>query len=249
MSIKVNVYNQKCEAVGDIKLSDRIFGVKASDALVHQAMVTQMANERQVLAHTKDRSEVRGGGRKPWRQKGTGRARAGSTRSPIWKGGGVTFGPRKDRNFKKNINKKMKQKAMFMVLSDRAASNSFIILDKLEIDKFKTKALNEIINSLEKKVLESSKQKTRATTGRAENRQQPENNKQISEKTTREKRSILIINDKKDEKVKYSGRNLAGVKIINIDNINILDLLKYRDLVITKNAVKKIEKRYGDGNN
>ncbi|MCK5358043.1 MAG: 50S ribosomal protein L4, partial [Elusimicrobiales bacterium] len=98
MSIKVNVYNQKAEAVGDIKLSDKVFGLKTNEALVHQAMVTQMANERQNLAHTKDRSEVRGGGRKPWAQKGTGRARAGSNRSPIWMGGGVTFGPRSERN-------------------------------------------------------------------------------------------------------------------------------------------------------
>ncbi|MCK4554466.1 50S ribosomal protein L4, partial [Candidatus Parcubacteria bacterium] len=118
MSISVKIYNQKAEAVGDIKLSDKVFGVKANEPLVHQAMVAQMSNERQVLAHTKDRSEVRGGGRKPWKQKGTGRARAGSIRSPIWKGGGVTFGPRKDRNFSKNINKKMKQNAMLMVLSD-----------------------------------------------------------------------------------------------------------------------------------
>ena len=104
--LKAEIYNQKGEKVGDLKLSDKIFDVKVNESLVHQAAVTQMGNERQVLAHTKQRAEVRGGGKKPWKQKGTGRARAGSTRSPIWIGGGVTFGPTKNRNFSKNINKK-----------------------------------------------------------------------------------------------------------------------------------------------
>ena len=103
MSIKIKVYNQKVEEAGEMKLSDKIFNVEANNALLHQAMVAQMSNERQVLAHTKSRSEVRGGGKKPWKQKGTGRARAGSSRSPIWIGGGVTFGPTKERNFSKNI--------------------------------------------------------------------------------------------------------------------------------------------------
>lgn len=101
MSIEVKIYNQKAEAVGEMKLAEKIFGVKENTALVHQVAVAQMGNERQVLAHTKGRAEVRGGGKKPWKQKGTGRARAGSSRSPIWIGGGITFGPTKDRNFKK----------------------------------------------------------------------------------------------------------------------------------------------------
>jgi len=209
MSIKVKVYNQKGEAVGEEKLSDKIFGLKINESLVHQAMVAQMSNERQVLAHTKDRSEVRGGGRKPHPQKGTGRARAGSTRSPIWKGGGVTFGPRSERNYNKNLNKKMRQKALFMVLSDKVENKNLVLLDKLEVKEYKSKNVDEMINKLENK-------KTR--------------------------RSVLIINDKKDEKAKYSFRNLEGVKIINLDNINILDLLKYRDLIITKAGVKRIEK-------
>jgi len=230
MSIKVNIYNQKAEQVGDLKLADEVFGVKANEALVHQVMVTQMSNERQVLAHTKGRSEVRGGGKKPWRQKGTGRARAGSIRSPIWKGGGVTFGPTKDRNFKKNINKKMKQKAMLMVLSDKVKSNVLVILDKLEMKEFKTKVFNKMLMGLEKKVLKTSRQQTLQGGGQTANK--------------KSKRSILIINDKKSEKTKYSGRNLVGVEIINLENINILDLLKYQNVILTVEAIKVLEKKY-----
>lgn len=219
MSIKVKTYNQKAESKDAIELSDKIFNVEINEALVHQAMVAQMSNERQVLAHTKDRSEVRGGGRKPWRQKGTGRARAGSSRSPIWKGGGVTFGPRKDRNFSKDINKKMKQKAIFMVLSDKVTSENMVVLDEVKIDEYKTKVFNEVLNNFEDKVLPKTEDK-------------------------KTKRSILFVNDKKDEKVKNSARNLEGVKIINLDNINILDLLKYKNLFLTKDCVKKLEERY-----
>lgn len=225
--MKLNIYNQKAEAVGDMELSDKVFGAKANEALIHQAMVAQMANERQVLAHTKDRSEVRGGGKKPWKQKGTGRARAGSSRSPIWIGGGVTFGPTKERNFKKNINKKMKQKAIFIVLADRVKNGNLAMLDKLEIEAYKTKPFNEIVSNLEKKVL----MKNSAAM-------------QNDAKKIKQKRSVLILNDKKDDKVKYSARNLAGVKMINLNNINILDLLKYRNLILTVEGAKKLEERY-----
>jgi large subunit ribosomal protein L4 len=181
-------------------------------------MVAQMSNERQVLAHTKSRSEVRGGGKKPWRQKGTGRARAGSSRSPIWIGGGVTFGPKNTRNFSKNINKKMKQKAIFMVLSDRLLSNKLAIIEKLDIKEYKTKEIDKTIKNFEEKV--------------------------IKEDIKKNKRSVLLINDKKDDKIKYSSRNLEGLKTINTENINILDLLKYRNLVITKKTIEKLEKIY-----
>jgi large subunit ribosomal protein L4 len=218
MSTKIKVYNQKAEEAGEIKLSDKIFKIEVNEALVHQAMVAQMSNERQVLAHTKSRSEVRGGGKKPWRQKGTGRARAGSSRSPIWIGGGVTFGPKKDRNFSKNINKKMKQKAIFMVLSDRLLSNKLAIIEKIDIKEYKTKDIDKTIKNFEEKV--------------------------IKEDVKKNKRSVLLINDKKDDKIKYSSRNLEGLKTINTENINILDLLKYRNLVITKKTIEKLEKIY-----
>ncbi len=254
MPTKIKVYNQKCEPVSEIKLSDQVFGVEISEALVHQALVAQTSNERLVLAHTKERSEVRGGGKKPWRQKGTGRARAGSIRSPIWKGGGVTFGPRKDRNFKKNINKKMKQKAMLMVLSDRAVSKNLVVLDKLEMNEFKTKVFNEMLRDFEKKVLRVKRQEDKEVkeqknnlpeqAGKAGKQGIKEKNGQENKKGKKVKRSILFVNDKANDKARYSGRNLTGVKIINLDNINILDLLKYRDLVMTMKVVKKLEEKY-----
>ncbi len=221
MSISIKTYNQKAEAVGEKKISEKVFALKVNEALIHQAVVAQSSNERQVLAHTKDRSEVRGGGRKPWSQKGTGRARAGSNRSPIWKGGGVTFGPTKDRNFKKSINKKMKRNALCMVLSDRVSNKRMFILDKLELSNFKTKEVDGILQGFEKKVIK--------------------NNKDAKKKI---KRSFLIINDSSDEKVKYATRNLVGVKMLNINNINILDLIRYSNLLITEKSVELIEKVY-----
>ncbi|MDD5071998.1 MAG: 50S ribosomal protein L4 [Patescibacteria group bacterium] len=248
MPIKINIYNQKAEVVGEMDLSDKVFGVPANKGLVHQAVVAQMANNRQVLAHTKDRSEVRGGGRKPWRQKGTGRARAGSSRSPIWTGGGVTFGPRKDRNFSKNINKKMRKKAILMVLSDKVANGNFLVMDKLEIDEYKTKVFNKIIGGAEKVLNKNSKPEIVA---KEKGEKEEKKNKKI-------KRSVLIINDprqdgaghrqdgagRKDEKVKYSGRNLSGTGIINLENINIVDLLKYKNLILTAEGVKRLEETY-----
>ncbi len=148
---KVKVYNMNGEVVGEEKLDSALFEVEAKEGLIHQAMVAQMANRRQVLAHTKDRGEVRGGGIKPWRQKGTGRARQGSIRSPLWVGGGVVFGPRNDRNFHQKINKKMKRKALLMCLSDRAKEEKIVVLDKLELENFKTKKFLEILNKLPNK--------------------------------------------------------------------------------------------------
>jgi large subunit ribosomal protein L4 len=214
MSLKIKVYNQSATAVKDLELADKIFGVEANNELLHQAVVAQMANARQVLAHTKDRSEVRGGGKKPWKQKGTGRARSGSSRSPIWIGGGVTFGPTKDRNFKKKINQKMKQKALFMAFSDKLATNSLVILDSLEFKEYKTRKFNEMLTALEKNVLNN------------------------------DRRDILIVNEAKDEMAKYSGRNLKGVKIINLENINLVDLLNYKNLLLSEDALKTLTDRY-----
>lgn len=214
MSLKIKVYNQSVEAVKDLELTDKVFGVKANNELLHQAVIAQMANARQVLAHTKGRAEVSGGGKKPWKQKGTGRARAGSSRSPIWIGGGVTFGPTKDRNFKKKINQKMKQKALFMALSDKFSTNSLVIIDNLEFEEYKTKKFNTLLTSVEKNVLNN------------------------------ERRNILIVNEAKEEKAKNSCRNLEGVKVINIENINLVDLLNYKNLLLTENVVKVLTDRY-----
>ncbi|MFA6306954.1 MAG: 50S ribosomal protein L4 [Patescibacteria group bacterium] len=227
MSIKIKIYNQNAEAAGEMQLSLKVFGVKVNNDLIHQAVVTQMANERQVIAHTKDRSEVRGGGKKPWRQKGTGRARHGSSRSPIWIGGGVTFGPRNDRNFKMRINKKMKQNALLMVLSDKAAGDNFIVLDKLATAEFKTKIFDKIISGFENKILK------------------PVKDVKAGAKKKDVKRSFLIIVDKGDEKLSCSARNLPGIKLMNTDNLNIVDLLKYKNLILNKAAVEKLTERYG----
>jgi len=212
--MKINVYNQKAEAVGELKLSDKVFSVKPNDALIHQATVTQMGNERQVLAHTKTRSEVRGGGKKPWKQKGTGRARVGSSRSPLWRGGGIIFGPRNERNFSAKINKKMRQKALCMALSDKATNNSLVVLEAMEVAKIKTKSFDEILKGFENKVINNGR------------------------------RSVLIIDSAKDETVKKSARNLRGVEILNLENLNIIDVLKYRNLMLTSETVKILEERY-----
>jgi large subunit ribosomal protein L4 len=146
----IKVYNQEGKEVGETQLPAEIFGLPTNNDLVHQAVVAQMANSRQILAHTKDRSEVKGGGKKPWRQKGTGRARHGSIRSPIWRGGGVTFGPTKNRNFAKKINKKMKRKALLTALSGKAKDKEIIVLDELKITEPKTKLMARVFDNLAK---------------------------------------------------------------------------------------------------
>ncbi|OHB22318.1 MAG: 50S ribosomal protein L4 [Parcubacteria group bacterium RIFCSPLOWO2_01_FULL_48_18] len=137
--MEVAVYNKKAESVGKVELPDRVFGLPWNADLVHQVVTVGQANRRRVLAHTKGRGEVRGGGRKPWRQKGTGRARHGSIRSPLWKGGGVTFGPTKDRNFSKKINDKMRRKALYIALSRRLKDGAFKVIDEFASVSDKTK--------------------------------------------------------------------------------------------------------------
>jgi len=214
MSLKIKVYNKSAEAVKDLELNSKVFEVKPNNELLHQVVVSQMANARQVIADTKGRAEVSGGGKKPWKQKGTGRARAGSSRSPIWRGGGVTFGPSSDRNFKKKVNQKMKQKAIFMVLSDKVSSGHLIVVDELKFDAFKTKDFNKMLNSFEEKILNDNR------------------------------RDILVFNTSKDEKTLFSGRNLKGVKVVNQENINILELLNCKNLLLSEDSIKALEKTY-----
>jgi len=145
---KLKVYNKEGKPVGEVSLEPKIFNVDIKPNLVQQAVRTQLANKRSVIAHVKDRSEVRGGGRKPWRQKGTGRARHGSIRSPIWKGGGVTFGPRSDRNYSLKMNRKAKKKALLMVLSDKAQDKKIVVIDSLVLAAIKTKDFLKIITKL-----------------------------------------------------------------------------------------------------
>lgn len=149
--MKTIVYNQSGENVGEATLPKEIFEVKMNRDLMHQVIIAQQSNRRQVLADTKSRAEVSGGGKKPWRQKGTGRARAGTNRSPIWRHGGITFGPRTGINFKKEIPNQMRKKALFMALSDRAKSNELVVLEDLKLKDAKTKLMVEVLSKLPSK--------------------------------------------------------------------------------------------------
>ena len=205
----VDTYNQSGEKTKQTKLPAEIFEVPMNTDLVHQIAISQNSNRRQVLAHTKDRSEVRGGGRKPWRQKGTGRARVGSRRSPIWKGGGVTFGPTKERVFKKDVPRKMRRKALFMVLSAKAEGGFLILLDKLESKQGKTKQMREIFNALPCK-----------------------------------NHSSLLTLAGIDKNIILANRNIPKVQTIQAGELNVLDLLNYKYLVMPKEAIAVIEETF-----
>lgn len=150
--MKVNLYNQKAESIGELELNSKIFGVKPSSHLLAEAVRTQQSNARKGLSHTKTRAEVSGGGKKPWKQKGTGRARVGSIRSPIWRHGGITFGPRSDRNWELKINKKAKRKALFMALSDKATHGQVVLVDNMHLENVKTKEFSSILKNFQKTV-------------------------------------------------------------------------------------------------
>ena len=146
--MKVNVLDIKAKKVGEMELNDAVFGVEYNEALIHQVVVAQLANKRQGTKSTLTRTEVRGGGKKPWRQKGTGRARQGSIRSPQWTGGGVVFAP-KPRDFSQKINKKMKVAATLSALSAKVSDNDFIVLDKLQLEEAKTKYIAQMLKAFE----------------------------------------------------------------------------------------------------
>lgn len=144
----ISLYNIKGEKIGSLEIAKSLFDVKVNPALIHEAVIAQNANSRVAIAHTKDRGEIAGSSKKPWKQKGTGRARHGSKKSPIWIGGGITFGPRNERNFSVKINKKTKRQALAMVLSDKVAQDHFIALDELHLEKGKTNELASILKKL-----------------------------------------------------------------------------------------------------
>ena len=207
--MKTAVYNQEGKKVEEISLPKEIFDVKLNPDLLHQIVVSQMANKRQITAHSKNRSEVRGGGKKPWRQKGTGRARHGSIRSPLWRGGGITFGPRKERVFDKDIPKKMRRKALFMVLSEKAKMNLLVILDKIQLDKPKTKEMAKALKKLPCK-----------------------------------ENSCLIALQEYDKKVFLSARNIKKTNIIEARNLNVVDLMSSKYLLMEKDTIKTLEKTF-----
>jgi large subunit ribosomal protein L4 len=145
---KIEVYNKEGKKTEEMELSDAVFAVAKNDRLVHQVYVAIASNKRQVLAHTKDRAERAGSGRKPWKQKGTGNARVGSVRSPLWKKGGIIFGPNKERNFTQKINKKMNQKAIKIMLSSKLKEKNLVVLDKINLAEKKTKEFTKILKNL-----------------------------------------------------------------------------------------------------
>jgi large subunit ribosomal protein L4 len=167
--MKIQVYNQQAEVVAEMDLNPKIFEVKPKAHLLAEAVRIQLSNARQGGANTKTRGEVRGGGKKPWKQKGTGRARAGSIRSPIWRGGGITFGPKANRNWELKLNQKAKTQALFMSLSDKAKEQKLIVLDKLTLPEMKTKALVKIMADLKQGLKTMGKSQLVVLSGKDEN--------------------------------------------------------------------------------
>lgn len=201
---KVAMYDMRGAQVGEIDLSDSVFGIEPNEAVMYDFVKMQLANKRVGLASTKTRAEVRGGGKKPWRQKGTGRARAGSSRNPVWKGGGIVFGP-KPRDYSYKLPKKVRRLAMKSALSSKVIDNNIIIVDELNFDEPRTKLMVQTLEALK-----------------------------AGKKT-------LVVTTNGDVNVIKSARNIPGVKPLGADSINVYDILKYETLLITRDAVARVE--------
>ncbi len=204
---KVDVYNVEGKKVSDIELADSVFGIEPNENIVHSVLKNYLANQRQGTQSTKTRAEVSGGGKKPWRQKGTGRARQGSTRAPQWIKGGVALGP-KPRSYRYTVNKKEKRLAIKSVLSSKVLEKELTVVDKLELKEIKTKSMVNVLQALK-----------------------------VEGKT-------LIVLPENNKNVVMSARNIKGVKTISANNINVFDLLKYSNLILPVDTVKKLEEVY-----
>ena len=204
---KVDVLNMKGKKVSDIELADSVFGIEPNEAIVHSVLVNYLANQRQGTQSTKTRAEVSGGGKKPWRQKGTGRARQGSIRAPQWIKGGIALGP-KPRSYKYTVNKKEKRLAIKSVLSSKVLEKELTVVDKLELKEIKTKTMVKALADMK-----------------------------VEGKT-------LIVLPENNKNVLMSSRNIEGVKTIVANNINVFDLLKYTNLILPVDTVKKLEEVY-----
>lgn len=201
---KVALYDMSGAQIGEIELNEDVFGIKPNEAVVHAFVKMQMANKRVGTASTKTRAEVSGGGKKPWRQKGTGRARVGSTRNPVWRTGGVVFGP-KPRDYSYKLPRKVRRLALKSALSSKVIDNNIIVVDKLVFDEPKTKSMVQVLEALK-----------------------------VAKKT-------LVVTGDGDPNVSKSARNIPGVKPLRADFINVYDLLKHDTLLITRDAVNKVE--------
>lgn len=201
---KVNVFNVDGKQVGELDLADGIFGLEPNVHVLHSAVLLQQASLRSGTHDTKGRSEVRGGGRKPWKQKGTGRARQGSIRSPQWKGGGIVFGPT-PRSYGFKLPRKVRRLAIKSALSSKVQDNQIIVLDQLSLSQPKTKDIAKLLNNL------------------------------------KVGRKALVVTADFDNNVALSARNIPGVKFVAAEGINVLDVMKHDQLIITKDAVAKVE--------
>ena len=204
---KVDVLDIKGKKVSSIELADSVFGIEPNEAIVHSVLVNYLANQRQGTQSTKTRAEVSGGGKKPWRQKGTGRARQGSIRAPQWIKGGIALGP-KPRSYKYTVNKKERRLAIKSILSSKVLEKELTVVDKLELKEIKTKSMVKALADLK-----------------------------VSGKT-------LIVLPENNKNVLMSSRNIEGVKTIVANNINVFDLLKYTNLILSVDTVKKLEEVY-----
>ena len=208
--MQVKVYNQNAEEAGTIELPDSVFGLKWNADLVHQVVTSYAANQRAGTAKAKTRGEVRGGGRKPWRQKGTGRARHGSIRSPIWKGGGVAHGPILDKNYKQKINKKMAKKALFVTLSAKARDNEILVLDDLNFSEPKTKLAARTFSALSKK----------------------------KDVRIRKGNGVLVALSEKNDTTRRALRNLPYVGVDEARNLNAYEVMQYKYIMFPRKAIE-----------
>jgi large subunit ribosomal protein L4 len=206
--MEATIYNQTGKSVGKIVLPAEVFGAKMNRDLVHQVLVSEAGNARTNVAHVKGRGEVRGGGKKPWKQKGTGRARHGSSRSPIWVGGGVTHGPNADKDYTRKINRKMKAGAMYSVLSEKLKAGEIIFVDEIKAKEIKTKEAKEILKSL-------------ATIDGC------------ADLATKRKNAAFIALGKKDKETERIFSNIKSVFTGEWRNVTTSDLLKYKYVVVS----------------
>jgi len=218
--MNAKIYTREGAESGSVTLPESVFGVEWNADLVHEVVIGMQANARANTAHTKDRSEVRGGGRKPWKQKGTGRARHGSRRSPIWTGGGVTFGPRNERDFSVKINKKVKTKALATVLSKKLTDNELFFVDSLAMDEPKTKDAKAMIAALAKGI------------------------GQVDFATKRKNAAIVVLADR-NLATEKSFRNFGNVEVVMAKDVNPVELLTYKYVVVADaaSAVEVLQNR------
>lgn len=215
VSLDAVIYDKSGKEAGSIKLPESIFGLSKNSDLVHQVAVSMMSNKRSNTAHTKDRGEVSGTGKKPWKQKGTGRARHGDKKSPIWVGGGVAHGPKNDRNYKKKINKKMNAKALFTALSEKFKAGRILFVEDMTLPEIKTKEASKTLLALSK----------------APGFERLEGSKKVV---------AHIVVPSANENMRKSFNNIAFVRVDEIRNLNLLDVLNHRYLVIS-NPKESIE--------